>query len=308
MNTKLTRGAFRRSMAAIAAIALVASACGGDDDDTAAHRPDRRSPRRPAAIPPTHPPPTHPPPTATRSRPRSCTSARSATPAGPRSTTTVGSSSKQHSASASRPATSRACRKVPSPRRTFERLARDGADVIFGTSFGYMDQMLAVAGASTPTSSSSTPPGYKTADNMSTYFGAAEEARYLSGMAAASMTKSGQIGYVAAFPIPEVLRGINAFTLGAQRINPDVTVEGRLDVDLVRSGDREGSRRGTAQRRRRRDRPAPGHTVGRRGRPDRRWLLGRLQRRHVALRPGRMADRPRVGLGPVLHQRRRGRP
>ena len=60
---------------------------------------------------------------------------------------------------------------------------------------------------------------------MSTYFGAAEEARYLSGMAAASMTESNQIGYVAAFSIPEVLRGINAFTLGAQRVNPDVTVE-----------------------------------------------------------------------------------
>jgi basic membrane protein A len=60
---------------------------------------------------------------------------------------------------------------------------------------------------------------------MGTYFGAAEEARYLSGMAAASMSESGQMGYVAAFPIPEVLRGINAFTLGAQRINPDITVE-----------------------------------------------------------------------------------
>jgi len=67
--------------------------------------------------------------------------------------------------------------------------------------------------------------GFKVSDNMSTYFGAAEEARYLSGMAAASVTESGQMGYVAAFPIPEVLRGINAFALGAQRINPDVTVE-----------------------------------------------------------------------------------
>jgi basic membrane protein A len=60
---------------------------------------------------------------------------------------------------------------------------------------------------------------------MGTFFGAAEEARYLSGMAAGAMTESGQIGYVAAFPIAEVLRGINAFALGAQSINPDATVE-----------------------------------------------------------------------------------
>jgi basic membrane protein A len=107
---------------------------------------------------------------------------------------------------------------------TFDRLARDGNDVIFGTSFGYMDQMLAVA-AKYPDVKFEHATGFKVSDNMSTYFGAAEEARYLSGMAAASVNESGQIGYVAAFPIPEVLRGINAFTLGAQRINPDVTVE-----------------------------------------------------------------------------------
>jgi len=107
---------------------------------------------------------------------------------------------------------------------TFDRLAREGNDVIFGTSFGYMDQMLAVA-EKYPDVKFEHATGFKVSDNMSTYFGAAEEARYLSGMAAASVTESGQMGYVAAFPIPEVLRGINAFTLGAQRINPDVTVE-----------------------------------------------------------------------------------
>lgn len=106
----------------------------------------------------------------------------------------------------------------------FERLARDGNDIIFGTSFGYMDQMLAVA-ERYPDVTFEHATGFKTADNMGTYFGAAEEARYLSGMAAAAMSESGQLGYVAAFPIPEVVRGINAFTLGAQRINPDATVE-----------------------------------------------------------------------------------
>ena len=107
---------------------------------------------------------------------------------------------------------------------TFERLAREGNKIIFATSFGYMDQMLAVA-AKYPDVIFMHATGYKTSANMGTYFGAAEEARYLSGMAAASATKSNKLGYVAAFPIPEVIRGINAFTLGAQKVNPNVTVD-----------------------------------------------------------------------------------
>jgi basic membrane protein A len=107
---------------------------------------------------------------------------------------------------------------------TFERLAREGNKVIFGTSFGYMDQMLAVA-KKYPDVVFMHGTGYKTDKNMGTYFGAAEEARYLSGMAAGSATKTKKLGYVAAFPIPEVIRGINAFTLGAQKVNPEVTVD-----------------------------------------------------------------------------------
>lgn len=108
----------------------------------------------------------------------------------------------------------------------FERLAREGNDLIFGTSFGYMDQMAAVA-EEYPDVVFEHATGFTTGENLGTYFGAAEEARYLSGMAAGAMTESNQIGYVAAFPIPEVLRGINAFTLGAQRVNPDAEVEVR---------------------------------------------------------------------------------
>jgi basic membrane protein A len=67
--------------------------------------------------------------------------------------------------------------------------------------------------------------GFKTAANMGNYFGAAEEARYLTGIAAGKATQNGKIGYVAAFPIPEVIRGINAFTLGVQSVNPDATVQ-----------------------------------------------------------------------------------
>jgi basic membrane protein A len=108
--------------------------------------------------------------------------------------------------------------------QTFEDLVRKGYDLIFGTSFGYMDQMLAMA-EKNPDVCFEHATGYKTADNMGTYFGAAEEARYLAGMTAGAATTNGKIGYVAAFPIPEVLRGINAFTLGARKTRPDATVQ-----------------------------------------------------------------------------------
>ncbi|MFM8644654.1 MAG: BMP family ABC transporter substrate-binding protein [Actinomycetota bacterium] len=107
---------------------------------------------------------------------------------------------------------------------TFDKLARDGYNLIMGTSFGYMDPMLEVA-AKYPNVCFQHASGYKNADNMGNYFGAMEEARYLSGIAAGSASKSGKLGYVAAFPIPEVIRGINAFTLGARSVNPAATVQ-----------------------------------------------------------------------------------
>lgn len=108
--------------------------------------------------------------------------------------------------------------------KTFEKLARDGTDLIFGTSFGYMDPMLEVAGKF-PEVCFQHATGYKTAANMGNYFGAAEEGRYLTGIAAGKATENGKIGYVAAFPIPEVIRGINAFTLGVRSVNPEATVQ-----------------------------------------------------------------------------------
>ncbi len=108
--------------------------------------------------------------------------------------------------------------------RVFEDLAAQGNKLIFGTSFGYMDPMLAAA-ENFPETVFMHATGFKVSDNMGNYFGAAEEGRYLSGMAAGAATETNLIGYVAAFPIPEVLRGINAFTLGAQEVNPDVEVQ-----------------------------------------------------------------------------------
>ncbi len=108
--------------------------------------------------------------------------------------------------------------------RVFENLAADGNTLIFGTSFGYMEPMLAAA-ETYPDVTFMHATGYLTSENMGNYFGAAEEGRYLSGMAAGARTESNLIGYVAAFPIPEVLRGINAFTLGVREVNPEAEVQ-----------------------------------------------------------------------------------
>jgi len=111
----------------------------------------------------------------------------------------------------------------PDSERVILNMARKGYDVIFATSFGFMDPMLKVA-KQFPKTAFLHCSGFKMAENMSNYFGRMYQARYLSGIVAGSMTKSKVIGYVAAFPIPEVIRGINAFTLGVQSVNPDVTV------------------------------------------------------------------------------------
>jgi len=108
--------------------------------------------------------------------------------------------------------------------RVINQLAKSGHDLIFTTSFGYMNPTLKVA-KKFPDVKFEHATGYKRADNVGTYFDRAYEGRYLAGMTAGAMTKTNTLGYVASFPIPEVLRGINAFTLGARSVNPDIEVK-----------------------------------------------------------------------------------
>jgi len=107
--------------------------------------------------------------------------------------------------------------------RVILNMARKGYTAIFATSYGYMDPMLKVA-KQFPNVNFMHCSGYKTAPNMTAYFGRMYEARYLAGMVAGSMSKTGKLGYAAAFPIPEVIRGINAYALGAQAVNPKAEV------------------------------------------------------------------------------------
>ncbi len=99
-----------------------------------------------------------------------------------------------------------------------------GAKVIFANSFGHMDYVEKAAKAH-PDIKFYHASGYKSGPNFSNYFGAMEQARYLAGIVAGMKTKNNKLGYVAAYEIPEVVRGINAFTLGAQSVNPKVTVK-----------------------------------------------------------------------------------
>ena len=111
----------------------------------------------------------------------------------------------------------------PDAERVIRDYAQKGYDIIFATSFGFMDPMLTVAGEF-PDTYFEHCSGYKTAENMATYFGRMYQPRFLSGLVAGKMTQNNKIGYVAAFPIPEVIRGINAFTLGVRTTNPKATV------------------------------------------------------------------------------------
>ncbi|MBA2964869.1 MULTISPECIES: BMP family ABC transporter substrate-binding protein [Ramlibacter] len=106
-----------------------------------------------------------------------------------------------------------------------ERVMRDmvgqGNKLIFGTTFGYMEPMLKVAADSKDVKFEHAT-GYKTAENLRTYDSRTYEGAYMAGVIAGSMTKSNTLGVVGSVPIPEVIRNINSFTLGAQSVNPQV--------------------------------------------------------------------------------------
>ncbi|MDM0108916.1 BMP family ABC transporter substrate-binding protein [Variovorax sp. J22R24] len=108
--------------------------------------------------------------------------------------------------------------------RVFRDMVSQGNKLIFGTTFGYMEPMLKVA-ADHKDVKFEHATGYKTAENMRTYDSRTYEGAYMAGIIAGSMTKSNTLGVVGSVPIPEVLRNINSFTLGAQSVNPKITTK-----------------------------------------------------------------------------------
>lgn len=109
----------------------------------------------------------------------------------------------------------------PDSERVMTQMALDGADLIFTTSFGYMDPTINVA-AKFPDVKFEHATGYKRADNVSTYSARFYEGRAIQGHIAGKMTKSNIIGYIGSYPIPEVIRGINSAFIHARKANPDV--------------------------------------------------------------------------------------
>lgn len=107
--------------------------------------------------------------------------------------------------------------------RVIREFAAGGHKVVFATSFGYMNYVERVA-RQFPNVTFLHATGYKSGKNFGNYNARFYEGRYLNGVIAGKMTKSSVLGYVAAFPIPEVLQGINAFTLGAKSVNPKAEV------------------------------------------------------------------------------------
>jgi basic membrane protein A and related proteins len=107
--------------------------------------------------------------------------------------------------------------------RVITQFASEGYNIIFTTSFGYMDTTIDVA-KKFPNVIFGHCSGYKRADNVFTYFGRMYQPMYLDGIIAGKMTKANKIGYVAPHPIPEVIRHIDAFTIGARSVNPNANV------------------------------------------------------------------------------------
>jgi basic membrane protein A and related proteins len=106
--------------------------------------------------------------------------------------------------------------------KVMERMIRSGATIIFATSYGYLDYAIGL-GKKYPKVAFLHAGGLKLGDNVGTYWANSDDAMYLAGMAAGAVSKSGKLGFIGAFPIPQVVRSINAFTLGAQSVNPKVT-------------------------------------------------------------------------------------
>ncbi len=112
----------------------------------------------------------------------------------------------------------------PDAERVIEGLVRSGHKLIFTTSFGFMEATVKVAQRN-PEVKFEHATGYKRLPNLATYAGRFYQGRYISGQIAAKMSKTGVVGYIGSFPIPEVVSGINAFMLGTQSIRPDMKVK-----------------------------------------------------------------------------------
>lgn len=110
--------------------------------------------------------------------------------------------------------------------QTMGQYADDGYDVVFGTTFSFQDQIVTAA-ENNPDTLFEHCAGYETSDNLSRYFGRVTEPRFVSGVAAGMLTESNTIGFVGAFPTPQVIRGLNSVMMGVRQVNEEATMKVR---------------------------------------------------------------------------------
>jgi hypothetical protein len=183
----------------------------------------------------------------------------------------------------------------PDAARVIRQYAQEGYDMIFATSFGIWTRWWKWR-RNSPMSNLSTAPATRRRTNGDV-LGKIEQPRYLSGIVAGKMTESNIIGYVAAFPIPEVIRGINAFTLGVRSVNPAAEVRVVVDFDLVRPGQEARGGGGPAAMRARTSSRSTRTPPSRRSRPGTRRIEHRLRLRHARLCGRHGAHQPGVDWG-----------
>ena len=181
----------------------------------------------------------------------------------------------------------------PDSERVIHELASGGNGIIFTTSFGFMNPTIKVA-KDFPKVYFEHCTGYKRADNVSTYNIRFYEGRYIQGVIAGKMSKSGVVGYVCSVPIPEVVMGMNSFIRGMRSVNPNGKIKMVWINELVRSG--KGERRGQGA-----DRPGCRHH--RPAHQFRRPAAGGGRSRRARLRPGLRHDQVRAqGAAHLLHR------
>ena len=184
-------------------------------------------------------------------------------------------------------------------------LAQNGSKLIFTTSYGYMDQTIEVA-KQFPDVMFEHCTGYKHADNVGTYNSRFHQGRSVEGTIAGMLSKSGTIGYLGSYKVPEVVLGVNAFTLSAQAVNPNiktklVMIDSWFDPAKEAAAVQTLINLGCDVVAQHTDSPA-GLQVVRAAQ----GLVLRARRRHVALRAEDASDRHRGHLGPLLHLARQG--
>ena len=234
---------------------------------------------------------------AARSRSASCTSGRPTTMATTTRPTRAGCTSRRQLGDKVETLTAENVPEDANAERVMEQMINNGATIIFPTSYGHFNPAVNES-KKHPDIDFWHQGGLAPEANVGSYFGEIWQMVYASGVAAGKMTKTNKLGYIVAFPIPQVLENINAFQLGAKSVNPDADHDRGVYRQLVRPGQEQRGRQQPDRPGRRRADAAPGlPQAGDRDGREARGHVGRLPRRRQPGRAEGLAHRRRCGTG-----------